>query len=203
MKYTFIIFLFALELYGCNHKEKILITAKPDIEMQVINDVLPYLIPEHPPCMVIPIEGESPKEYDKRLQEYYDKVDSVGKKIEIVRVLTALDSNTIESSRPFEKASLLQLLLKAPRNEKRIDSLMVRKIDGIQIIIVNEPRRSKRSGLSDCYTLGQFNISRVGFNKDSTRAAFSYFIDNGSCFITDGGKIEVEFRDKKWQIKNK
>lgn len=53
-------------------------------------------------------------------------------------VVAIKDSNDIENYRPFKKNSLIQLLLNAPQKEKRIDLIMVRKIDGIQIILVND-----------------------------------------------------------------
>lgn len=200
MKYTEKIFLFAIVLYGCSSNQEKVIIEKSDLEMEVINDVLPQLIPEHPPCMVVPIENESSEDYDERLKAYYDEVDSVGKKIEIVSLLSKLDSNYMEAYKRLEKKSFVNHLLNAPKNDRRFDSTMIRKIEKIKVLLVKDTR-SPIGGLTDCYTLGQFNISRVGFNKDSTRAAFTYFIDDGSCTGGEGGIIDTEFKNGKWQIK--
>ena len=194
------IFLFSALLCGCNLKTEDLSVEKPDLEMEVINDVLAHLIPEHPPCMPAMIKGETNEEYDNRLQAFYDEVDSVGKKVEIVSLLTKLDSNYIETYKRMESSDIVTQLLNSPNKERRIDSMLVRKLRDIEIILVEEPRSTEGAGLTDCYTLGQVNISRVGFNKDSTRAAFSYFVDNGSCFIEDGGIINAELKNGRWQI---
>lgn len=200
MKYTVKIFLFAIVLYGCSYNQEKEIIEMPDLEMEVINDVLPQLIPEHPPCMVAPIENETSEDYNERLEAFYEEVDSVGKKIEIVCLLNKLDSNYIEAYKRLEKKSLVNLLLNAPNNDRRIDSTMIRKIENIKVLQVKDARRTI-GGLTDCYTLGQFNISRVGFNIDSTRAAFTYFIDDGSCTGGKRGIIDAEFKNGKWQIK--
>jgi len=200
MKYTVKIILFAIVLYGCNSNQERASIEKPDLELEVINDILPQLIPEHPPCMLEMLENEKMGEYDERLEAFYDEVDSIGKKIEIVSLLTKLDSNYIEAYRRIEKKSFVQYLLNAPHEDRRIDSSMIRKIGNLKIILVKDAR-STIEGLTDCYTLGQFNISRVGFNKDSTRAAFTYFIDDGSCTGGEGGVIDAELKNGKWQIK--
>lgn len=200
MKYTVKIFLFTIVLYGCGSNHEKVIIENSDLEMEVINDILPQLIPEHPPCMVVPIESEKPEDYDERLEAFYNEVDSVGKKIEIVSLLSKLDSNYIEAYKRLEKKSFVKLLLNAPNKDRRINSTMIRKIKNIEVLLVKDAR-STIGGLTDCYTLGQFNISRVGFNKDSTRAAFTYFIDDGSCTGGKGGIIDAEIKNGKWQIK--
>lgn len=200
MKYTVKIFLFAIVLYGCRSNQEKVIIEKPDLEMEVINDIIPQLVPEHPPCMVVPIENESPEDYDERLEAFYDEVDSVGKKIEIVSLLYQLDSNYIEAYKQLEKKSFVKHLLNAPNDDRRIDSTMIRNIENIKVLLVKDAR-STIGGLTDCYTLGQFNISRVGFNKDSTRAAFTYFVDDGSCTDGKGRIIDAEFKNGKWQIR--
>lgn len=200
MKYIVKIFLIAIFLYGCSSNQEKVITEKPDLEMEVINDILPQLIPEHPPCMVVPIENEKPEDYDERLEAFYREVDSVGKKIEIVSLLNKLDSNYIEAYKQLEKKSFVKHLLNAPNDDRRIDSTVIRKIENIKVLLVKDAR-STIGGLTDCYTLGQLNISRVGFNNDSTRAAFKYFIDDGSCTGGKGGIIDAEFKNGKWQIR--
>jgi len=202
MKNTVKIFLFAIILYGCSYPAKTRAINKPDLELQVINDILPQLIPVHPPCMVALIEGEKKEDYDKRLQAFYTEVDSVGKKIEIVSQLTKLDSNFIEVYKRFNKTSFAQHVLNAQNEDRRIDSTMISGIDNIKIVLVKEPRRTI-GGLTDCYTLGLINLSRVGFNSDSTRAALTYFIDDGSCTGGENGIIDAELIKGKWQIKSK
>lgn len=197
MKYIIKFFLFTLALYSCNSIQQKSVE-KPDLEMDVINDLLPQLIPKRPPCMVVPLEGEDADEYDKRLQAFYEEVDSVGKKIEIVSLLTKLDSNFIEAYERLEKKLKIEHLLNAPIDDRRIDSSMINKINGFQILLVKEAR-NKPGGLTDCYTFGQFNISRVGFNRDSTRASFTYFIDDGSCTGGNGGIVDAVLKKGKWQ----
>lgn len=192
--------LFAIFLYGCSSEKPPIPTENPDLEMEVINDVLPQLIPEHPPCIPAPIEGETHEEYSLRLEAFYQEVDSIGKKVEIVSLLTKLDSNYVEAYKSMEKSQIVYHLLNAPKVDRRIDSTLLKNIGNIKTILVSEPRKTEGEGLTDCYTLGQLNISRVGFNKDSTNAAFNYFIDNGSCIIEDGGIINAAFRNGKWQI---
>ena len=199
-KLLFQVSLFAIIIYGCGSETTNVPKENPDLEMEVINDILPQLIPEHPPCTLAPIEGEKPEEYDMRLEAFYREVDSIGKKIEIVSLLTRLDSNYIEAFKRMENLHSFYHLLNAPNTDRRIDSRMLNKIKNVKTILVTEPRKTAGGGLTDCYTLGQVNISRVGFNKDSTKAAFKYHIDNGSCFIENGGIINAEFRNGKWQI---
>ena len=194
------IILLTIIIYGCSPKSVNLTEEKPDLEMDVINDLLPELIPEHPPCMPAPNEGESTKEYDLRLKAFYQEVDSVGKKVEIVSLLTKLDSNRIEYFRQMGKLEIVQCLLNAPKNDRRIDSTVLKNISAIKTILVNAPRETEGAGLTDCYTLGQLNISRVGSNEDSTKAAFNYYVDNGSCFIEHAGIISTELKNGKWQI---
>ena len=185
-------------LYGCAPEDKRVSTENPDLEMQVINDILPELIPEHPPCMVVPIEGEADEEYDKRLQALYDEIDSVGKKVEIVSLLTKLDSNYIEAYKRSEGSAIVKYLLNAPNEDRAIDSTTIEKIRDIRVVLVKEPW--SRGYLRDFNILGQFNISRVGFNNDSTKAAFTYFIDDGSCTGGKGGIINAELKDGNWKI---
>ncbi len=201
MKYTLIIFLFAIELYGCSPKEKKVFTENPDVEMAVINDVLQYLIPKEPPCVPAPVEGENNEDYEKRLKELLDNFEASTKKIEIISILTELDSTYLERCRPSEKESILKLLFNAPKKERRIDSAMIVNIEGVRIILAEELWGIGGPISPDCNNLGQFNFSRVGFNKDSTKAAFSYYINNGSCTIMDGGTVESELKNGKWQIK--
>ena len=89
---------FAIFLYGCSSEISHTPTEKPDLEMEVINDILPELIPEHPPCMPVPIEGETHEEYDLRLEEFYREVDSKGKKLEIMNRW----GNLIFSAAPYQ-----------------------------------------------------------------------------------------------------
>ena len=118
---------FAIFLYGCSSEISHTPTEKPDLEMEVINDILPELIPEHPPCMPVPIEGETHEEYDLRLEEFYREVDSKGKKVEIVSLLTKLDSKYIEAFKRMEKSQIVYHLLNAPNTNRRIDSTKLKK----------------------------------------------------------------------------
>ena len=175
MKYAVTLFSIVIVLYACSSKQEKMQIEKPDLEMDVINDILPLLIPEHPPCRPVPIEDEEPEEYDKRLKAFYERVDSVGKKIEFVSLLTKFDSTFIQFYKQFEKESFIPHLLNAPPADRRIASSKIRKIEDVKIVLVRNPRSNLGGGLTDCYTLGQFTISRVGFNADSTRAVFRYF----------------------------
>lgn len=96
---------------------------------------------------------------------------------------------------------MLKLLLNAPKKERNIDSTLLVTIKGVQIMLAKKPWRIGGPSSFDCGTLGQFNISRVGFNRDSTRAAFGYYVNNGSCTISDAGIIVSELKSGKWQIK--
>lgn len=198
MKIITIIVLIAVVIYGCDSNELKVDSKSPDLEMEVINDILPSLIPKDPPCMVVPIEGETHEDYDKRLQTFYDEVDSVGRKIEVSSLLSKLDSNYIEVYKDLENSRFAEYLLNAPNVDKQIDSTMFRGIGGIQIKLISEPQ-SNLGELSDCYTLGQFNISRVGFNSDSTKAAFRCFIHNGISTAGEIGVVNAELRGGIWQ----
>ena len=199
MKYALIILLFTIFLYGCSSSQDKTFTDKFDLELDVINDILPLLIPEHSPCMLVPTEDEEMEEYNKRLEAFHDEVDSVGKIIEIVCLLKELDSNYIETYKRLEKELLVKHLLNAPKLDRRIDSSMIHEIGDLKIIFVKDARNTI-GGLNGCYTFGRFNISRVGFNKDSTKAAFTYFIDDGSCTGGKGGIIDAQLNNGKWQI---
>jgi hypothetical protein len=200
MKNTVSIFIFAIVLYGCSSNEKKVFKEMPDLEMEVINCILPQLIPEKSPCLVVPIDLEKKEDYDIRLKALSDKIDSIGKKIEIVSLMHKLDSNYIEGYKRMEETYSVQHLLNAPNEDRRIDSTMIRKIAGLQVLFVKEQSKTL-GGSTDCYTLGQLNISRVGFNSTYTKAAFTYFISNGGCTGWTGGIIDVELKNGKWQIK--
>jgi hypothetical protein len=190
--------LLALICNSCSSERKSVPLEKPDLEMVVINAILPRLMPEHPPCGVVPVEGEKKEEYNKRLQAFYDEIDSVGKKVEIVGVLTKLDRNFIESHKNLGDSAIVKHLFNAPNMDRVFDSTLIDTIKDIQVLTLKEPRYTI-GGLADCYTLGQFNISRVGFNRDSTRAAFTYFIYDGSCTGSEGGIIGAELKNGKWR----
>jgi hypothetical protein len=166
--------------------------------MEVINDILPSLIPINPPCMIVPMEGEKHEDFDKRLQAYYHEIDSVGKKIEVISLISKLDSTYIEVYKDLENSRFVEHLLNAPNVDRQIDSTMFHEIGDIKIKIINKPQ-SNIGEQSDCYTLGQFYISRVGFNGDSTKAAFRCFIDNGSFTVGDNGVVNAELIDGVWQ----
>jgi hypothetical protein len=199
MKYSVGIVFMILSLVGCSPAENKGNVEELDLEMAVINDILPLLIPDNSPCMIIPIEGESNDQFDERLQAFYDEVDSVGKKLEIVNVLTKLDSSYIEAYKRMENSEIIPHLLNAPDYDRKIDLTEIEKVEDIRIVVVKEPRTTV-GGFNDCYTLGQFTISRVGFNDDSTRAAFIYFIDDGSCIGGEGGIVNAKLNKGKWRI---
>ena len=196
-----IFLLFALLISGCNSKKQMTSENDSNLELEVIYAVLPSLLLEHPPCMVIPKESESPEKYDERLQEFYHEIDSVGKKVEIVSSLIKLDSNLIQYVLQPDTSEKVQLLLRAPRTDKKINEAFVEKINDVKIIFIIDPR-SVPGGLTDCYTLGQFTFSRVGFNSDSTRAAFRYFMDDGICTGGSSGIVEVERKGRNWKMVN-
>jgi hypothetical protein len=200
MKYALKIILFSLAIQSCSFDQLKYTKENPNLELEVINEILPQLIPKNSPCMVVPIEDEDDKDYAKRLGAFYAEVDSVGKKIEIVSQLSQLDSDFIKWYPRSKGKTFVKHLLNAPKEDRRIDSTQIHRIEGVKIILVKEPRRII-GGLTDCYTLGQFNLSRVGFNHDSTRAAFRYFIDDGSCTGGKGGVIDAERKNGKWQIR--
>jgi hypothetical protein len=198
-KFLIGVFLFTIILYGCSPVENEISGETTDLEMDVINDILPHLIPDHPPCVVAPIKGESNEDYDKREQAFYKELDSVGKKVEIVSLLSPIDSNYIQSFKDLLGSEIIKHLLNAPNETRVMDSTKLRKVKDIRIVLFSEPRRDL-VGLSDCYTLGQINFSRVGFNSDSTKAAFTYLIDDGSCSGGKGGIVEAALKHGKWRL---
>lgn len=80
MNHISILLLLVTALYACNLKNNKVIIQKPDIEMAVINDVLPYLIPKQSSCFPAPHEGESNEDYDKRLKQFGEKFEISTKK---------------------------------------------------------------------------------------------------------------------------
>lgn len=189
------IVLFATALSGCSLEKDEVSLEKPDLEMEVINDVLPELIPDDFPCTVMPAKGdnESRLEFENRLKEYYKMADSIGKNIEIVNVLTSIDSSFIDSHYRPKKLMKSLFLANMPDTDRTIDSTMIRKIPGIHIHI------KKMTGHFDCFTLGGFTFSRVGFSHDYQKASLHYTIHDGTCFL-EHGVIRVALKKGKWQI---
>ena len=115
------IFLFAISLYGCGSKTPPIPMEKPDLEMEVINDILPELIPEHPPCMPALIEGETHEEYTLRLEESIRKVDPIGKKWEFVSLLTKLDGNYIDRYKRLKNSQMVNIFVNASNVDRRMN----------------------------------------------------------------------------------
>lgn len=167
--------------------------------MEVINAALPQLVPNDFPCSIIPLEGESKEAFYNRQQVFRDKIDSAGKKIEIVSHLHKLDTLYRTAYTGWKGSAKTLHLLNSPPIDRAIKSSMVDSIFDIKVVLIGE-RHKTLGGHSDCSTLGQFVISRVGFNVDSTRAAFKYYLDNGSCTHGEGGVINLERVNDKWNL---
>lgn len=184
---------------SCESEDHYLLPQPSDPEMDVINDILPSLLPDRVPCMLVPMQSESIENYEKRLAEYDREVDSIGKKLEIVRTLNPLSEEHLDVLKKYNNANFLAPILNSPNQTRILNSTDFSPIDGVKIILVPESQ-SNFGGLTDCFTLSHLTISRVGFNRDSTRAQFSFFSDDGSCLGGHSGMITAKLSFGKWVL---
>ena len=193
-----IIMFLAVIVSGCGAENEIKPEISTDLEFEIINAVLPSLLPEHPPCMPVPIINESSEAYELRLQSFYDEVDSVGKKIEILTTLRGIDPRLESVVLETDSSPKMKLLLRASFDDKQIEESMIHTLKDVEIVFVKELKRGAGS-LTDCYTLGQISFARIGFNEDSTRAVVWYRLNNGSCH-PEGDIIEMKRMGQEWEM---
>jgi len=197
--YRFGAFIFLLIMSSCESEDYYLSSQPSDPEMDVINDILPSLLPDRVPCELVPMQSESIENYEKRLAEYDREIDSIGKKLEIVRTLNPLSEEHLDVLKKYNNANFLEPILNSPNQTRILNSTHFSPIDGIKIIVVPEGQ-SNFGGLTDCFTLSHLSISRVGFNRDSTRAQFAFFSDDGSCLGGNSGLITAKLSFGKWVL---
>lgn len=190
-----------LAIVGCGLEIEKEPESKGDHELEIINTILPHLLPDHPPCGVIMNENESSEDYEVRLQEFYDEIDSVGRKIEIISEMRGLDPRVIKVALESDSSTEMRLWLNASLNDKHIDEALIDEIEGVQIVFIKERKRGA-GGFKDCSILGQLSFSRIGFNEDSTQAAIRYLMNNGSC-QGEGDIIEVIREGREWKMVEK
>lgn len=194
-KYRILYFTFlATFLFSCNQKEVEDIDKDRDYEMDMLNDILPVLIPADYPCIVMPAQGpnEDLIAFENRLHDYYNLKDSIGRKVIITPRLEKIDSTFLNDYYHSEKLKKSLYFTNLSLKDRTIDSSLIREIENTRILLTNsEP--------FDCFTFGEFTFSRVGFNDDYTKATFHYRIYDGTCFI-EHGVIVAEFKGGKWRM---
>lgn len=109
------IIMFLMTLSSCESEDHYLLPQPSNSEMNVINDILPSLLPDRVPRMLVPMQSESIENYEKRLAEYDREVDSIGKKLEIVRTLNPLSEEHLDVLKKYNNANFFGTNLKWPQ----------------------------------------------------------------------------------------
>lgn len=114
-------------------------------------------------------------------------------------MLIKLDSRFVELILLQDTALKSQLLANAPQQDREITELSVKEVDEVEVLLVKDQKKGP-GGFNDCSTLGRFTFSRVGFNTDSTTAAFRCQIYNGACIGWHGGMFLMKRIGGAWQM---
>jgi hypothetical protein len=205
MKISVEILLFvALNFCACSRQDYTAANPNSQLEIDVINYALPILIPKKISCELIPNEKESNEDFEKRLLVFNAEMDSAEKKIEIVDHLEKLDSGYIEAYKTLSIYDRIPYLINSQRINRRIDNSQI-ELKGIELIFVDSTEL-KPDVKDYCHCLGQLTLSRVGFNRDSTKAAFKYSVSKNAGYYYDSndtGILALELVDGNWEIINK
>ena len=199
------LFLIAVICYGCISESNRFAISSTQPEIDVINCALPELIPEIYPCGIPPKIGEENSDYDKRLQAYHEKLDSIGKKFENVSTLKKLDSTYIEAYKTWQLFETFPYLINSPNEDRAIDPSQIKGVKDVQFLFIDSTQSAKTDP-NDCSILGRITFTRVGFNIDSTKAAFRYYVANNRAAAFESkstGILVVERIDDTWEIINK